>query len=94
MDITSDRKLALERTLQFHRYNKLRYDKGKLDIPFANGDLVLVDNGNKLNRNKLDPLRFGPFKITRTLCNNVYELVIKKRKKLYHASKLIPYSFL
>lgn len=90
-DITLDRKFALERTLKYHQYNKSLYNKNKLDIPFANGDLVLVDNGNKLNRNKLDPLCFGPFVISCTLSNNVFELVIKNCKRLYHASKLLPY---
>ena len=78
--------------MRSHEYNKRLYDKCKADIDFHVGDSVYVDNGNKLNRSKLDCLRVGPFTITNQLSNNVYEITIdadRTGKRLYHASKLL-----
>ncbi|BES91012.1 Retrotransposon protein [Nesidiocoris tenuis] len=91
-DLHEDRKTAFENTLKYHMYNKHLYDKNKCDVNFAIGDSVYVDNGNKLNRNKLDNLRIGPFPISRVISNNVYEITVNhgpSGKRLYHASKLI-----
>ena len=35
----------------------------KLEIEKQVGDLVYVQSVNKLNKNKIDPIRAGPFKI-------------------------------
>ena len=88
----SDKLIALENTLKYHAYNKARYDKNKLDVTFNVGDLVYVSNGNKLNREKLDVLRIGPYPITRKLSNNVFEVSIgckQRSRRLYHASKIL-----
>lgn len=94
-DITRDRKIAFDRSVRFHAYNKSLYDASKNDVLFNVGDSVLVDNGNRLNRDKLDPLRIGPFVISRKLSNNVFELIVNSGplgKRLYHASKLLHFS--
>jgi len=91
-NLAADRQLAYARSVQYHEYNKKRYDCIRNDVDFKIGDRVYVDNGNKLNRNKLDPLRIGPYEITNKLSNNVFEVDVLTgpfRKKLYHASKLI-----
>ena len=94
IDVARDRKIALEKSVNNHNYNKRLFDKRFNDVKFNVGDYVLVDNGNKLNRNKLDPLRIGPFRVLRKLSNNVYELFLRKGNfgtKLYHASKLLSF---
>ncbi|KAK2575226.1 hypothetical protein KPH14_012691 [Odynerus spinipes] len=58
-----DRKTALERTITSHTYNKNLFDKNRKHHEFNIGDLVNIENGNKLNRKKLDNLRIGPFHI-------------------------------
>ena len=41
---------------------------------FKIGDMVFTHNGNKLNRNKLEEIRKGPFKILRRISNSMYEV--------------------
>ena len=87
-----DRRIALENTVRYHNYNKSRYDKNKNDVNFQVGDLVFVDNGNKLNRDKLDRVRIGPYRISKKICNTVFEVDVghgPHPKRLYHASKLL-----
>lgn len=62
LNLEIDRKLAFQNTIRIHNYNKARYDKNKSKISFSIGNFVYVDNGNKLNRDKLDRVRIGPFK--------------------------------
>ena len=65
---------------------------------FEEGDQVYVSNGNKLNRNKLDEIRKGPYKIKKKNSSTIYEVDSKNKKRgtqanRFHASKLIPYPF-
>ena len=81
-----------DNTIKYHDYNKKRYDKNKNYIDFRVGDSIYVDNGHKPNRNKLDKLRIGPFKITNQMSNNVFEVSVGHgplNNRLYHASKLL-----
>ena len=90
-NIVADRQQALINSNRYHDYNKTIYDRNKSDIVFEVGDLVYVNNGNKLNRNKLDPVRSGPFPIEKRLSNNVFSIKSGRRplcNRLYHASKL------
>lgn len=91
-DLTADRELALRNSVKYHEYNKRQYDKFKSKIEFDVGDTVFIDNGNKLNRCKLDKLRIGPFKIDKRLSNNVFLVNVGRGplcNRIYHASKLI-----
>jgi len=63
MDWICDRKIAYENTIKSHDYDKKLFDKNRKDIEFNVGDMVYVENGNKLNRRKLDELKIGPYKI-------------------------------
>ncbi|XP_048000465.1 uncharacterized protein LOC125237440 [Leguminivora glycinivorella] len=92
-DLTQDRKKALENTLKSHNYNKMIYDKNRRHIDFQVGDTVFVDNGNKLNRKKLDELRIGPYNIIGKISNSIYEINTDHRKSesnFFHVSKLTP----
>jgi len=91
-NLEADRKLAFEKSLQYHKYNKKRYDRSKNEVDFKVDERVFIDNGNKLNREKLDPVRIGPFKITRQLSHSIYEIYVGQGPsplRLYHASKML-----
>lgn len=92
-DLTADRAVALSNSISNHEYNKRMSDKNKSPITFKIGDLVYVDNGNKLNRQKLDNLRIGPYEIVDRLSNNVFQVKVGHGHfdtRLYHANKLLP----
>lgn len=91
-DLLADRKIAFRNSVRYHEANKRRCDKNKRDITFNVGDMVYVENGNRLNRHKLDELRIGPFPIVKKLSNTVYEIDVGYKtcsKRLYHANKII-----
>lgn len=88
-----DKKLALERTLRSHKHNKSRFDRNRKHHEFNVGDMVFIENGNKLNRKKLEELRIGPFIIERKISNSIYKLKTEKRNQdtsLFHVTKLTP----
>jgi hypothetical protein len=54
---------------------------------------VYVENGNRLNRKKLDKLKIGPYKILEKFSNSVYRIDMGHRKSesnLFHVTKLVP----
>lgn len=88
-----DRRTALENTLKSHNYNKLLFDKTRKNYEFNVGDIVYVENGNKLNRKKLDELKIGPFQIVEKISNCIYRINTvhgKTESNLFHITKLIP----
>lgn len=83
----------MERSIQSHNYNKKLYSKNRKHQEYNAGDMVYIENGNKLNRKKLDHLRIGPFKIIKKISNSLYQIRTNKKKSetsLFHISKLIP----
>lgn len=88
-----DLQTAFSNSQKSHLRNKERLDKGKKEIVFDEGDMVFIDNGNKLNREKLDPVRIGPFKIIKKISNSIYEIKVGRKgnhdTRLYHVSKMI-----
>ncbi|KAI4476434.1 hypothetical protein M0804_013604 [Polistes exclamans] len=92
-DWVKDKKLALERTLKSHNSNRNIFDKNRKDHQFKVGDKVFIENGNKLNRKKLEQLRIGPFTIEEKVLNSIYKIKTDRRnqdKSLFHVTKLIP----
>ncbi len=89
---SSDLRQAFDNSLKYHQRNKIRLDSRKTNISLLTGDLVYITNGNRLNRNKLDPIRLGPFPVHRRLSNTVYEIDVCHGQhpdlRLYHISKL------
>lgn len=91
----TDRKIALENTMKSHDYNKTMFDKNRKYHEFNVGDRVYVENGNKLNRKKMDELRIGPYKILEKVSSTIYRIDTGHRKvesNLFHITKLIPVS--
>lgn len=87
------REKALENTIRSHDYNKTIYDKNRRHIDFKIGDTVFVENGNRLNRKKLDELKLGPYKIIEKISKSIYRINTDHRKSesnLFHISKLTP----
>ncbi|OXU16485.1 hypothetical protein TSAR_011681 [Trichomalopsis sarcophagae] len=60
-----------------YMYNKKLFDKHRKDYEFNVGDMVYVENRNKLNRKKLDELRVGSYKITEKISNSIYRITHK-----------------
>lgn len=92
-DWIQDKKIALRNTIKSHEYNKKLFDKNRKDYNFQVGDTVYVENGNKLNRKKLDELRIGPYKIEEKISDSIYRINTDHRKaesNLFHITKLIP----
>ncbi|VVC31152.1 Ribonuclease H-like domain, partial [Cinara cedri] len=87
------RKLALQNTIKSHKYNKQLFDKNRKEHEYNTGNLVYVENGNRLNRQKLDELRIGLFEITEKISNTILRIKTRKRNEetgLFHITKLIP----
>ena len=75
-----DKKVTLENTVKSHNYNKKLFDKYRKQYEFNIGDKVFVENGNKLNRRKLDELRIGPYKIIEKISNSIYKINTGREK--------------
>lgn len=93
MEWKRDRKIALENTIKSHNYNKKLFDKNRKNVELNVGDMVYVENGNKLNRKKLDELKIGPYKIVEKISNSIYRINIghkKEESNHFHITKLTP----
>ncbi|GBP09690.1 hypothetical protein EVAR_76656_1 [Eumeta japonica] len=89
----ADRILALENTIKSYKYNKKIFDRNRKMQEFEIGDSVYVENGNRLNRKKLDELKIGPFKIIEKISNSIYKIDTgntKTESTLFHITKLHP----
>lgn len=92
-ELLQDRKLALENSIKSHNYNKQKFDKKRRDYEFNIGDLVYVENGNRLNRKKLDELKIGPYKVLEKISNSIYKIDTghsKSQSNIFHITKLVP----
>ena len=95
-DWLRDRRIAIENTIKSHNKNKKIFDKNRKDFQFNAGDMVFIENGNKLNRKKLDELRLGPYKIIQKVSNAIYKIDTghkKSESNLFHITKLLPAVF-
>ncbi|GFX59440.1 retrotransposable element Tf2 protein type 1 [Trichonephila clavipes] len=59
------RKLAKERTEQYYKINKIRYDKKFQEADFKVGDLVMYEEFQYPNTRKLSPPYSGPYTVLR-----------------------------
>lgn len=95
MNWIKDKELALDKTRKSHEYNKEILNRNRKEHQFNTGDLVYVENGNRLNRKKLDELRCGPFEIIEKISDSIYKLKTGRQRKetgLFHITKLLPAS--
>ncbi|XP_003737956.1 uncharacterized protein LOC100901664, partial [Galendromus occidentalis] len=90
-DMQKDRSEALLNSISNFERNKRRIDRLRKDEGFRAGEYAYVENGNRLNRGKLEEVRGGPFRVVKKISNSMYEIDCGKRKKeanLFHVSKL------
>lgn len=92
-NLLHDREIAQKNTLKSHNYNKKLFDKNRTQYDFNIGDLVYVENGNRLNRKKLDELKIGPYEILEKISNSIYKINTGHKKvesNLFHVTKIVP----
>lgn len=87
-DLLQDRKIALERTIKSHNYNKQQFDKNRKNNQFKAGDSVYVENGNRINRRKLDELKIGPYEIINKISNSIYKINAGYKNRIPNTSTL------
>ncbi|GBN62388.1 hypothetical protein AVEN_139001-1 [Araneus ventricosus] len=61
--VNEARNLALQRTIDYHNKNKIRYDARFVDRKFNRGDLVVYEEFYYPNTRKLSPPFSGPYGI-------------------------------
>lgn len=89
-----DREIALENSRKSHERNKKIFDRKRKDFVFKVNDLVYVNHGNSLNKNKLEAIRTGPFRILRKISDSIFLVdsgYQKHESNIYHISKLYPF---
>lgn len=92
-DLQRDRQIAFENSVKSHNYNKKIFDKNRKEYDLKIGDLVYIENGNKLNRRKTEELKIGPFKVLDKISNVIFKIDTGHKKtesNLFHMTKLIP----
>ncbi|GFU57987.1 retrotransposable element Tf2 protein type 1 [Trichonephila clavipes] len=68
------RKLAKERTEQYYKINKIRYDKKFQEADFKVGDLVMYEEFQYPNTRKLSPPYPGPYTVLRKCSDVLFEI--------------------
>ncbi|GFY22352.1 retrotransposable element Tf2 protein type 1 [Trichonephila clavipes] len=68
------RKLAKERTEQYYKINKIRYDKKFQEADFKVGDLVMYEEFQYPNTRKLSPPYSGPYTVLRKCSDVLFEI--------------------
>ncbi|GFW40128.1 hypothetical protein TNCV_5118111 [Trichonephila clavipes] len=87
------RKLAKERTEQYYKINKIRYDKKFQEADFKVGDLVMYEEFQYPNTRKLSPPYSGPYTGLRKCSDVLFEIdrpnaLNKTDTKLVHSVRL------
>ncbi|GFV01421.1 retrotransposable element Tf2 protein type 1 [Trichonephila clavipes] len=68
------RKLAKERTEQYYKINKIRYDKKFQEADFKDGDLEMYEEFQYPNTRKLSPPYSGPYTVLRKCSDVLFEI--------------------
>lgn len=92
-DLEADRAQALENSNRSFERNKARIDRCKREHDFKSNDQVYVKIGSRLNKNKMEEIRSGPFRVVRKVSNSIYEIRTgrgRKESNFFHTSKLSP----
>jgi len=93
-NLQKDRESAFKNSIQGHKSNEKYYNKNKIHFEFSAGDLVYINHGNPLNRNKLSCIRTGPYKIIKKISNVMYLVdsgICRSESNVFHISKLYPF---
>ena len=93
-DLPTDRLKAFQNSMQIHNVNRKQFNKNRKIHDFKIGDLVYVNHGNPLNKNKLDEIRTGPFPVVAKISNVLFQIdsgYQKNESNIYHVSKMYPF---
>ena len=71
INLKRDREEAFKNSARNFEINKQKYGKKRREHEFKIGDTVFTHNGNRMNRNKLEEIRKGSFKILRKISNSI-----------------------
>ncbi|GFW08912.1 retrotransposable element Tf2 protein type 1 [Trichonephila clavipes] len=87
------RKLAKERTEQYYKINKIRYDKKFQEADFKVGDFVMYEEFQYLNTRKLSPPYSCPYTVLRKCSDVFFEIdrsnaLNKTDTELVHSARL------
>ena len=74
INLKRDREEAFKNSTRNFKINKQKYNKKRREHEFKIGDMVFTHNGKKMNINKLEEIRKGPFIILRRISNSIYEV--------------------
>lgn len=90
------RKIALDRTKQYHEKNKIHYDARFSEIEFSPNQLVIYEEFKYPNTRKLSPAFSGPYKVLKKITDVNYEINkrnthTKENTEIVHVSKLRQY---
>ncbi|GFU80623.1 transposon Ty3-G Gag-Pol polyprotein [Trichonephila clavipes] len=85
------RELALQRTIDYHIKNKIRYDARCIEKQFNPGDLVVYEEFQYPNTRKLSSPFSGPYEIIKQCSEVTYEInkpnsLAKKDSQIVHIS--------
>ncbi|GBO38356.1 Transposon Tf2-6 polyprotein [Araneus ventricosus] len=91
--VNEARNLALQRTIDYHNKNKIRYDARFVDKKFNPGDLVVYEEFHYPNTRKLSPPFSGPYEVIKQCSEVTYEInkpnpLTKQATQIVHISKL------
>ncbi|GBL90186.1 Transposon Ty3-G Gag-Pol polyprotein [Araneus ventricosus] len=91
--VNEARNLALQRTIDYHNKNKIRYDAHFVDKKFNPGDLVVYEEFHYPNTRKLTPPFSGPYEVIKQCSEVTYEInkpnpLTKQATQIVHISKL------
>ncbi|GBM72265.1 Transposon Ty3-G Gag-Pol polyprotein [Araneus ventricosus] len=91
--VNEARNLALQRTIDYHNKNKIRYDARFVDKKFNPGDLVVYEEFHYPNTRKLTPPFSGPYEVIKQCSEVTYEInkpnpLTKQATQIVHISKL------
>ncbi|GBN91063.1 hypothetical protein AVEN_17658-1, partial [Araneus ventricosus] len=91
--VNEARNLALQRTIDYHNKNKIRYDARFVDKKFNPGDLVVYEEFHYPNTRKLTPPFSGPYEVIRQCSEVTYEInkpnpLTKQATQIVHICKL------
>ncbi|GBM28454.1 Transposon Tf2-9 polyprotein [Araneus ventricosus] len=91
--VNEARNLALQRTIDYHNKNKIRYDARFVDKKFNPGDLVVYEEFHYPNTRKFTPPFSGPYEVIKQCSEVTYEInkpnpLTKQATQIVHISKL------
>lgn len=81
--------LAKENINKSKNISKRYYDRNSKTHDFNVDDFVLLNNEGR--KDKLSPLRLGPYRITNLISDENIEILIGKKPKIVHKNRLIKY---